>query len=260
MKAISIILVTLFIYSLSTNSKNAHLKVKEKVQIEVWSDVICPYCFLGKKKLDKAIAKLDAEDQVEIIFRSFQLTPEFPKNQSISSVDYYKNKGFSMKQMEQMAAKLTQKGEKYGIDYNFEKTLLFNSFDAHRLILWAGGQEKAGKLKEALLKAYFTDGYDLSKKDVLCKVVKNVGLDDTKAMEILNSQEYADKVADDINKASSLNITGVPFLLINGKEMISGAQNDRAIESIISNAINSISDKKVSKQSKGICIPKKQCN
>ena len=220
-----------------------HLEVKEKIQIEVWSDVICPFCFLGKKKLDKAITKLNVEDQVEIIFRSFQLTPEFPKNQSISSVEYYKEKGFSMSQMKRMAAEFTESGKGYGIEYNFDKTLLFNSFDAHRLLNWARELGEASKLKEALLIAYFTEGYDLSKQDILCQVVRKVGLDDKQAMAILKSDRYADKVVEDIENATRLGVEGVPFFLINGVEKISGAQDDLIFESTIKRALNLIGEK-----------------
>lgn len=245
MKSILVILAAIASYFTVTNlgilNNSIHKNksdVKEKIQIEVWSDIVCPFCFLGKKKLEQAISRLNAEDQVEITFRSFQLTPDFPKNQSKPSSQYYEEKGFAMASMKQMSIQLEQKGKDYGINYNFDNTLLFNSYDAHRLLKWADEQGKGNELKSAFFKEYFTNGNDLSKKDVLCGIVNEMGLDPKKALEILESNAYGDQVAKDINRANELRISGVPFFLINGQERISGAQDDQVFESMIKNAIN----------------------
>lgn len=240
MRAVLMIAIVLLSFSLFSNwdrvttamHKNK-LQVNDKIQIEVWSDIVCPFCYLGKKKLEKAISRLNAEDQVEIKFRSFQLTPDFPKNQSKPSAQYYEEQGFAMGRMQQMSAQLEKTGLNYGINYKFDNTLLFNSYDAHRLLKWADEQGKGTELKTLFFKAYFTEGKDLSKQEVLCSLVNELGLDAKRALDILKSTEYGDQVAYDIARANKLGISGVPFFLLNGQERISGAQDDQVFESMI---------------------------
>lgn len=210
-----------------------HMK-DDKVQIEIWSDVVCPFCYLGKNKLEKAIAKFNAQDQIKIVWRSYQLDPEFPENTSQPSAQYLSaRKGVPVAQVEQMSSQLASAGTGYGIDFNFGKALTFNTKHAHRLIQWAKTFNQATALKTALMKGYFTEGLDLSNNENLLLKVKEVGLDAEEAGRILASDDYAMEVWNDIQEARSFGIRGVPFFLIDGEITISGAQSDQVFEQTI---------------------------
>ena len=232
----------------------------EKVLIEIWSDVVCPFCYVGKKKLEQAIQRLNAEDKVEIIWHSFQLDPDFPKGESMPSTPYLsERKGYPMEQVIAMSENLTIQGKSYDIDFNFNEALTFNTLDAHRLIQWAKTENKSNALKEALMKAYFTDGIDLSKKENLIIICKSLGLDTIKGQVVLDSNSYAEEVQNDIYQSRQLGIRGVPYFLINESLSISGAQSDEIFESVISSALK---DRKAKNNDsrEGVCLPDGDCN
>ncbi len=201
---------------------------QEKITVEVWSDVVCPFCYLGKKKLENAIKELEAEQLVEVIWKSFQLDPNFPKDTALPSAEYLsQRKGYPIDQVRAMSHHLANQGLEYGIDFQFEKALTFNTFDAHRLIHWANEFHKSNELKQAFLIAYFTNGENLSQAENLIKVVCSIGLDSEKAKAVLDSDKYAEEVRQDIYQAQQVGVRGVPFFLINNNQTISGAQDDK---------------------------------
>jgi len=257
-KLLTLITVINF-YTLLAQSKTNPKMESEKVKIEIWSDIVCPFCLIGKKKLEQAISKLNAEDKVQIIWHSFQLDPNFPKNTSLPSIkNLSEKKGYPVEQINQMCAQLTHQGKGYGVDFQFDKALTFNTWDAHRLIQWSKISNKSNDLKEALMHAYFSEGIDLSIHENLLSVVQNVGLDIEKAKLVLKTDSYSEEVEQDIYRAQQLGIRGVPFFLINGKESISGAQSDEVFENVISSALKNIESKKPSTQ-EGICLPNGEC-
>lgn len=211
---------------------------KTTVKIEIWSDVVCPFCFLGKKKMEQAIQKLDAEDKVEIIWHSFQLDPDFPLNTAVPSMENLsERKGYPIEQVRGMCDQLTAQGKAYQIDFHFDNALTFNTQNAHRLLHWAKTHDKSSQLKEALMYAYFTAGTDLSQQENLLAVVEKVGLDTTQAKEVLQSDAYQKEVEQDIKQARKLRIGGVPFFLVNEEQGISGAQPDQVFEEVIGAAL-----------------------
>lgn len=231
----------------------------KKVIIEIWSDIVCPFCFLGKKKMELAIAKLKAEDKVEIIWRSFQLDPDFPMDSSISTNEYLiQRKGYPEEQVNIMTDQLTDQGKEYGIDFQFKKARSFNTLNAHRLIQWAKNFSKSNELKEALMLNYFTEGLDLSNTENLMAVVEKVGLDLEKAKQILDSNDYNEAVEHDISLSKKLGIRGVPYFIINDETTISGAQNDNVFENILAAALKNIIPLENEEQ-EGICIPNEKC-
>ena len=208
---------------------------REKITIEVWSDIVCPYCYLGKRKLHQAIHRLHASDRIDIIWRSYQLDPGFPENTSISSLQYLsQRKGYPVAHIRGMHQQLSERGRRYGIRFQFETSLSFNTLDAHRLWQWSRSSGKSDALKEAFFSAYFTDGVDLSKNENLLEVVEMAGLDKAEAGRILVSGAYSDAVELDVCFARQLGIRSVPYFLINEKKAISGAQDDRVFEEAIS--------------------------
>lgn len=260
MKVKVLLLITLInFYTLLAQSKTKPKMESEKVKIEIWSDIVCPFCIIGKKKLEQAISKLNAEENVEIIWHSFQLDPNFPKNTSLPSIkNLSEKKGYPVEQVNQMCTQLTHQGKEYEVDFQFDKALTFNTWDAHRLIQWSKTVNKSNELKKALMHAYFSEGIDLSINENLLSVVKNAGLDVEKAKIVLKTDSYSKEIEQDIYQAQQLGIRGVPFFLINGKESISGAQSDEVFENVISSALKNIESKKTSTQ-EGICLPNGEC-
>jgi predicted DsbA family dithiol-disulfide isomerase len=211
---------------------------REELKIEIWSDIVCPFCFLGKKKLDKAITRLNAEKKIEVVWRSFQLEPNYPKDTSAPTIeDLSAKKGLSIQQVQDMCSSLATQGQNYGIDFNFDRALSFNTKEVQRLIHWAKSFGVSSELAEAFMKAYFTEGIDLSKVANLYSIIQQVGLDIDVAKTIVQSDAYAHDVDQDIEKARNLGIRGVPFFLINGTEAIYGAQSDQVFEQLLSTAL-----------------------
>jgi predicted DsbA family dithiol-disulfide isomerase len=204
------------------------------ITIEIWSDIVCPFCYVGKKKIQQVIEKLNIEDEVQIIWRSYQLDPDLPSEKAYPSLEYLMlKKNISAEQMQGMNEYLKQQGLQYGIDFQLDKSMVFNTFNAHRLLQWSKEFNKSSELKEAFMKAYFTDGIDLSNPDNLISAVGMVGLDTEKAKEIINSTSYSESVNDDIYQSKTINLRGVPHFLFNDKFFISGAQEDLVFENAI---------------------------
>ena len=197
----------------------------EKVKIEVWSDVVCPSCYIGMQQLKQAVSSLNAKGDVEIVLRSFQLDPDFPKNKSMSSLKHLAEmKGLGMDRVQEMCVRLVPVGKKVHIDFKFDEALIYNTQDAHRLIQWSKTFDKSIALEKALLHAYFCDGIDLSMQKNLLKIIEK--------------EEFSEEINLDIERAKSLGVRGVPFFLINEKTAVSGYQEDGEFEKLLSNALS----------------------
>jgi predicted DsbA family dithiol-disulfide isomerase len=209
------------------------------IKIDIWSDIVCPFCFIGKKKLEQAISKLQLSEEVEIEWHSFQLDPEFPKGEAIPSAEYLaQRKNYPIDQINAIQQQLTATAKIYGIEFQFEKALSFNTLDVHRLWQWSKLFGKSSELKEALMKAYFTDGIDLSKEENVLQVVENCDLNKLEAQEILQSDKFSNEVDEDIYHASQIGVRGVPFFVLNNQFAISGAQEDSVFENALFNLSN----------------------
>ncbi|MEI2699181.1 MAG: DsbA family oxidoreductase [Microthrixaceae bacterium] len=197
------------------------------VRIEIWSDVICPWCYLGSRRLSEALGQL-ALDDVELRWRSFQLDPGAPREPSDlrASLDLKYGPGA----FDSMTPRLTALGAQVGIDYRFDKALRVNTADAHRSIAWAATQGAAlpggpqDLLVQTLFRSYFTDGADLCDQSVLVAAAREVGLDADAAGEALASDEFAAAVSADQAEAVERGITGVPAFVIDDQWLIPGAQ------------------------------------
>jgi predicted DsbA family dithiol-disulfide isomerase len=259
MKTGILIIVMIICLPLWSQSNTKQEMKEDKVTIEIWSDVVCPFCLLGKKKIERAIDKLDASAKVNVIWRSFQLDPVFPLNEAIPTMqNLAERKGYPVDQVKDMCANLTQQGKAYGIEFNFEKALTFNTFDTHRLIQWASSYGLSNDLKEAFMLAHFSAGVDLSKKGNVLEIIALIGLDKVEAKQVLDSDAYSANVKKDIQRADSLGISGVPFFLINGNQGISGAQQDHVFENVLSAAIKNLTPQSDTVGG-GTCAPNKEC-
>jgi predicted DsbA family dithiol-disulfide isomerase len=163
-------IVWIFLLKGSSSKASENNMNQNIITVEVWSDVVCPFCLLGKKKLERAVEKLEVQDQVEITFRSFQLDPNFPEDSSLlSKINLVQRKGYPATQVEGMCNQLTISGKEYDIQFDFDKAHTFNTLSAHRLIHWAKQYEKANDLKEAFMVAHFSKGVDLASEELLLK-------------------------------------------------------------------------------------------
>lgn len=196
------------------------------MKIEIWSDLDCPFCYIGKKNLELAINQLNFKDKIEIIYKGYQLDPTLPLEAlSISNEQYLvEHKGYPAQQIKQMFAHVNQAAQQVGITMNLDKCIPVNTLRAQRLIQLAQKHQLAPQMNDTLFKAYFTDGLNIGDTQVLKQLAAQVGLQEQLVNEVLESQEFLNQVNQDIQQAKDLQIQGVPFFVINQTYGISGAQ------------------------------------
>jgi len=195
------------------------------MKIEIWSDYTCPFCYIGKRNLETALADFHGKDQVEVEFKSYQLDPNAEK---YAGQDFYESmaaKFGGVERAKQMTAGIAERAKEVGLTFHFDTMKPTNTFDAHRLNKYASQHGKDQEIAEKLLQANFTDSEDVGNLDTLANIAEDVGLDKTKALETLQDETaFRDDVNTDLHEAQQFGITGVPFFLINRKYAISGAQ------------------------------------
>lgn len=197
------------------------------MKVEIWSDVLCPFCYLGKRRLEGALGKFPQKDQVEIVWKSFRLNPDIQNGTGKSLNDYLaETKGWSREQTRSMHERLAAAGAEAGLVYDFDRAVVANSFDALRLAQFAKERGRGDAMKERLFKAYFSEGADIGDVSVLAKLAEETGLDPGEATSALESGAYADAVEADVQEAMRLGITGVPFFVLDRKFAVSGAQDE----------------------------------
>jgi len=193
------------------------------VIIDVWADVVCPWCFIGKCRLEKALSTFEHRDHVTIRHRAFQLQPDI--KEVVLTKNYLAQKyQVEPAQVEAMQANVCAVADGEGLCYNLDETLSGNTFDAHRLLLWSATIGKQDELLEALFSNYFEKSLPVFTHADLVSAAVGVGIDADKADDLLTSDLYTDDVIADRNLASQLGATGVPFFVIDMKYGISGAQ------------------------------------
>jgi predicted DsbA family dithiol-disulfide isomerase len=198
-----------------------------KMKVEVWSDIMCPFCYIGKRNYEMALKQFEYSDRVEIEWHSFQLDPTIPKkNEKKVNVYQYlaETKGMSYEYSKKLHEKLIQTAKNAGLEYNFDKAVVANSFDAHKMIQLAKTKRLGDAAEERLFHAYFTEGRDFGDTDTIVSLGKDIGLQEEEIREALGSDEYSYKVEQDIQEANDIGVGGVPFFVFNRKYAISGAQ------------------------------------
>ncbi|KPQ09373.1 MAG: putative dithiol-disulfide isomerase involved in polyketide biosynthesis [Algoriphagus marincola HL-49] len=207
------------------------------MKIEIWSDVVCPFCYIGKRKLEKALDKFPLKDQVEIEWKSFQLNPEEKTNPSINTLEHLaQSKGWSMDQTKEITSNVVEMAKEHGLEFDFEKAKVANTKNAHRLIHFAKKQGKGGEMKERLLKAYFSDGENVDDPNTLIKLGAEIGLNESEIKSMLASNQFDDAVDQDIYESRLIGVRGVPFFVLDRKFGISGAQPDEVFEETLEKA------------------------
>ena len=198
-----------------------------KMKVEVWSDIMCPFCYIGKRNYETALDQFTDKNLVEIEWHSFQLDPTIPvKNEKKVNVYQYlaEKKGMSYEYSKKLHEKLIQTARDAGLEYNFDKAIVANSFDAHKMIQLAKTKNLGDAAEERLFRAYFTEGRDFGDTDTLVSLGKDIGLQENEIRDALKSDEFAYKVEQDIQEANDIGVGGVPFFVFNGKYAVSGAQ------------------------------------
>lgn len=191
--------------------------------IDVWSDVVCPWCFIGKRRLEKALSLFEHRDEVVIRHRAFQLQPEIAT--TVPTKAYLAEKyRMAEAQVEEMQANVCAIADGEGLCYNLDETLSGNTFDAHRLLLWAATIDKQDELLEAMYSAYFEKSQPLFTHEDLIKVSAVAGINSEDVTALLQGNQFTEDVLNDRALASQLGATGVPFFVIDMKYGISGAQ------------------------------------
>ena len=199
--------------------------MENTLKVQIWSDVMCPYCYIGKRRIEGALAKFDHKDSVEIEWKSFQLDASFKASPDDNIIDHLATKyGKDKAWAKEMTDNMTQNAKNSGLDFHFEKAILANSHNAHRLLHLAKKYDLGNELKEQLLKAYLTDGKDVNNLETLSALAQQVGLEKTEVKEVLYSTAYSEEVQKDIMMAQQIGVQGVPFFVLDNKYAISGAQ------------------------------------
>ncbi len=196
-----------------------------RLKIEIWSDVMCPFCYIGKRKFEKALDGFAHKENVDVVWKSFQLDASLKTdaNTSINKMLADK-KGWTIEKAKEMNDYVTNLAKQVGLTFNFDKAIVANSFDAHRFSHLAKEHGVQDKAEEALFLAYFTDGKNTADYETLIQLGKEIGLDSIEVGEMLVSKEFANDVHEDIQEAQQIGVSGVPFFVINRKYAISGAQ------------------------------------
>ncbi|MDR8390041.1 DsbA family oxidoreductase [Aliifodinibius sp. S!AR15-10] len=195
------------------------------MKIEIWSDLVCPFCYIGKRKFEHALEQFEHSDGIEIQWRSYELQPGLQTDGSKSQYEHLADrKGWTLDYSKQVHDQLTETAKGAGLNYNFDKAIPANTFNAHRLSHLAEKHVLQDEMEERLFRAHFTDGKDINDDETLVELGVEVDLPEEEIRDMLQSDLYADEVKDDIRKAHEVGVQGVPFFVFHEKYSISGAQ------------------------------------
>jgi predicted DsbA family dithiol-disulfide isomerase len=221
--------------------KTIHMKV------DIWSDIRCPFCYIGKKKFEMGLEQFSGKENVEVVWHSFELDPSLETDPTTSIYDYLAaRKNISRRQAIQMNEQVTNIAAEVGLHFNIANSIIANSFNAHRLIQLAKTKGLAGEAEEALFNAHFMNGANIDDHETLIDIALSIGLQEPVARQMLESDAYTEEVRYDQKIASELGITGVPFFVFNDKYAISGAQAPVSFLEVLNTAWE---DQKTAKQS-----------
>ncbi len=200
--------------------------MENKMKVEIWSDVICPFCYIGKRKFEAALNSFPQKDSIQVEWRSFELNPNLNYKPERDAFSYIAEiKGQTREWSVKVHDTMTKSAESVGLDYNFEKAKITNSFDAHRVIQLAKKYQMTDAVEERFFKAYFTEGELMSDHETLVRLAAEAGLSSEEVSTALASDQYAEEVRIDVTEARRLGINGVPFFVLDQKYGVSGAQD-----------------------------------
>jgi len=195
------------------------------VKIEIWSDFVCPFCYIGKRKLEHAMEEFPNRDKITVEYKSYQLDPQARYDPDLNYYETFsKLKGIPVEQAKMMNEQIGKQAAQIGLTYNFDTMKYPNTFDAHRVAKYAQKHGKGKEVTERFLYAHFTESKLLSDKETLIELAGELGLAKDEVREVLETQKYAKNVQEDIETARQIGVQGVPFFVFNEKYAVSGAQ------------------------------------
>ncbi len=195
------------------------------MQIEIWSDVICPWCYIGKRRFEAALAAFPHKEKVTVVWRSFELDTKSPSRYSETLIEMLSRKyHVSLQEAENMNTRVSSLAKEVGLDYHLSEARPGNTFDAHRLLHLAASRQVGNQATERLMHAYFSEALSVGDRAALASLAPEFGISSNDALAMFESNDYVDAVREDEARATELGISGVPFFVIDGKIGISGAQ------------------------------------
>ena len=210
--------------------------MSETIKVDIWSDVQCPWCYIGKRKFEAGVAQFGGD--VEVEYHSFELAPDTPVDFDGSPADYLaQRKGLPMAQVEQMLERVTGIAQSVGLDYDYDHVHQTNTVISHELIHFAKSKGRQIEMKERLLKAYFVNGEHVGRIPDLVEIAAELGFDRAEVTEALESHRFLPDVKADVALAQEYGIQGVPFFVIDGKYGVSGAQEAEAFANVLAQVV-----------------------
>lgn len=196
------------------------------MRVDIWSDVVCPFCYIGKKRLER-VAK-DAGMELEVFWHTYQIDPDAPTSQEISNTQRLAQKyNRTLEEVEEMQENIAKMAKAEGIDFQWQNTKAGNSFNAHRIIHLAQSKGLGNQAEEAFFHAYMTEGLAIGEREVVEEIASRIGLENGEVEDVLDSNDFAEFIKYDENLArEQLNVQGVPFFIFNQKVALAGAQPD----------------------------------
>lgn len=244
---------------------NAHAQTNTPlpmVKIEIWSDVACPFCYIGQAHLKQALDKIEgATGQVVIEWKSFILDPSLPED---TDLDIYQSlserKGIPMAQVRQMTKRVELMARQAGLEVDIARARPVSTRRAHQLLQYAKAQGKGDEMKTALFKAYFAEGAQIARKETLLSIGHSVGLSADEVEQALSEAQYALSVDADVAESRQLGVTGVPFFVVNRNQAISGAQPPEVLRRVVEDALAAHAEKLQNETAGGgHCAPDENC-
>lgn len=208
------------------------------MKVEIWSDVMCPFCYIGKRKFEIALNQFSGKDKVEIEWRSFQLNPDMKTDPDKSINEYLsESKGWTLDYTRKANEHVTAIAKQVGLIYNFDKAVVANSFDAHRLSHLAKKYGLQNQTEEKLFSAYFTEGKNTADHETLVQIGTESGLNEEEVRTMLKGKDFEDAVRQDIYYAQQLGINAVPFFLFDDKYAVTGAQESATFLKVLNTVL-----------------------
>jgi len=232
----------------------------EPIYVDVWSDIVCPFCYIGKRNFENALKETGMKDQVKVVWHSFELAPDAETNPEASIYEELaKRKGWSPEQSQQIHKQMEERARESGLDYDFDKTIPANSFNAHRLLHLAKKQGVQNEVKELLFKGYFKYGNNIDNEGYLIEIGEEAGLKEDDIRKSLQSDKIEKEITEDIQNAHKLGIQGVPFFVLNQKYAISGAQPVEVFIQALEKLKSEMGFQSLNKDDTAFCGPDGNC-
>jgi len=256
---------TLNVVTLSNDVLNDSIYMK-KMTIEIWSDIVCPFCYIGKTRFDEALKTFEHRDQVEVIWRSFLLNPDQKTDTTISIHQYLvDSKGWTLPHAKEVGKQVTEMAAESGLSFHFDSVIVASSVKAHQLMHLGNKHNLASQLKTLLFRAYFTEGKNIDDKAVLSSLATEVGLPSDAVSEVLSTDKYLVEVNKDIALAQQMGVRGVPFFVYLGKYVVNGAQDTETFKRALNRGWEEFIEsnpeqKKIVLKDGVICAPDGKCD